>query len=60
MKVLSFRDIETGETITTEQLYNEYTQNMKSGEYEIVTFSEYVYNCLTANNGTLEVLETEA
>lgn len=60
MKVLSFRDIETGETITTEQLYSEYLQNMKSGEYEAVTFSEYVYNCLTANNGTLEVLETEA
>lgn len=60
MKVLSFRDIESGETITTEQLYNEYIQNMKSGEYEVVTFSEYVYNCLTENNGTLEVLETEA
>lgn len=59
MRALSFLDIETNEIITTERLYEEYKENMQSGNYELVSFSEYVYNCLTANNGTLEVLEME-
>lgn len=52
-KVTMFRDIESGEIVTTEQLYKEYEQAMKSGEYDAVEFSWYVWNCLTINNGTL-------
>ena len=49
-----YHDIESNENVTTEQLYKEYLYNVKNGYTEKCTFSEYVYNCLTINNGTLE------
>lgn len=52
-KVTKFKDIESGEIITIEQLFKEYEQAMKSREYDTVEFSWYVWNCLTINNGTL-------
>lgn len=54
MKIKMFRDIESGETVTTEQLYAEYEMNIANGNTEPCTFSEYIWNCLTRNNGTLE------
>lgn len=50
-----FFDIESGEYITTEQLFSEYIENRKSNPDEYsYSFPEYVKNCLTVNNGTLE------
>ena len=48
-------DIESGKTVTTEQLYTEYMHMKREqpSEYDY-TFPEYVRNCLTENNGTLE------
>lgn len=48
-------DIETGDIVTTEQLQSEY-ENMKQWQPEeyMYSFAEYVRNCLTENNGTLE------
>ena len=56
-QVNRFRDIETGETITTEQLYNEYLDALQDGEHDGILFSEYVWNCLAINNGTLEAIQ---
>lgn len=48
-------DIETNETITTEQLFKEYTENKQNAPEEYnYSFAEYINNCLTRNNGTLE------
>lgn len=52
-----FRDIETDETITAEQLYKEYLDALQDGEHGGILFSEYVWNCLTINNGTLEAIK---
>lgn len=52
-KVKAFHDIETGETITTEQLYSEWQEIAERGE-TCETFGEYVWNCQTFNGGTLE------
>lgn len=48
-------DIESGETITTEQRYSEYMRNRQEqpDEYNY-SFAEYIRNSLTTNNGTLE------
>ena len=50
-----YTDIETGEHVTTEQLYTEYL-HMKQEQPEEYSYSfpEYIQNCLTENNGTLE------
>ena len=52
-----FLDIESGEKVTLGQLMEEYEQNRKAmpSEYNY-SFDEYVANCLTENNGTLERL----
>lgn len=48
-------DIESGETITTEQLRNEYEQLKQAQPTEYnYSFDEYIRNCMTENNGTLE------
>ena len=52
-----FRDIETGEIITTEQLYSEYLESMAEDDRGM-TFGEFVYNCTTAAGGTLEEIDT--
>ena len=50
-----YTDIETGKTVTTEQLYTEYlsARSEQPDEYNY-TFPEYIRNCLTEHNGTLE------
>lgn len=48
-------DIETGEHVTTEQLYSEYMKNRQEQPEEYnYSFAEYIRNSLTTNNGTLE------
>ena len=48
-------DIESNEIITTEQLYAEYMENLENLPEEFnYTFPEYIRNCLTNNNGSLE------
>lgn len=50
-------DIESNEIITKEQLYIEYMENKKNNPSEYnYSFSEYIENSLTINNGTLEQL----
>ena len=48
-------DIETNEIISTEQLLAEY-ESMRSAQPEEYnySFADYVHNCMTENNGTLE------
>jgi len=47
-------DIESGETITEDTLYNEYCDAINSGIIDFMTFPEYINNSLTRSNGTLE------
>ena len=49
-----WRDIESGEIITESQLRKEWKAAMESGECDPVTFEQYIENCMTYNNGTLE------
>ena len=52
-----FLDIESGEKVTIGQLMEEYEQNRKKLPNEFnYSFDEYIANCLTENNGTLERL----
>lgn len=58
MKKLYY-DIETQEYITFEQLEKEYKEKIQTGEIEITeqtNVNQYINNCLTRNNGTLEVV----
>lgn len=50
-----FVDIESGDVVTKNQLFSEYSafQAEDPEEYSF-TFEEYIKNCLTSNNGTLE------
>ena len=53
-----YRDIETGEAVTIEQLHKEYEQMKQEQPDEYgYSFMDYVHNCLTENNGTLERIE---
>lgn len=48
-------DIETGDVVTVAQLRKEYEQMKQEQPEEYgYSFPEYVRNCLTENNGTLE------
>ena len=51
-----FKDIETGEYITESDLIEEFGKKILETpqEYEHITFEQYMNNCLTRNNGTLE------
>ncbi len=52
-----FLDIESGEKVTLAQLMEEYKQNRQALLSGVnCSFDEYVENCLTENNGTLERL----
>jgi len=53
-----YLDIESNEIITTEQLYAEYMENLENlpNEYNY-SFAGYIKNCLTINNGTLEIIK---
>lgn len=54
-----FYDIERETIITEAQLRNEYEEMKSSGDTEAKTFSDYVLNCMTYNNGTLEEVDVE-
>ena len=53
-----YRDIESGEIITRDQLFEEYIENLKASpsEYMHISFPEYIANCMTYNGGTLEMI----
>lgn len=52
-----FRDIESGEKITLDQLEKEfYLLKLEDPESYDYNFDGYVNNCLTRNNGTLEIM----
>ncbi len=56
--MLLFHDIESNEIITENQLYSEYIENKKALPFEFnYSFSDYIRNCLTASNGTLEIIK---
>lgn len=55
-----FRDIETGDTVSTFQLYVEYTYYLTDDERAEQTFRQYLNNCLTINGGTLERITNRA
>ena len=48
-----YRDTETEEILSKEDLLKEYDQLRKAGETETPTFEGYLRNCLS-KNGTLE------
>lgn len=49
-----FYDTENDEEITLEELQQEYEQLKANGDTESETFEQYLSNCMTYNNGTLE------
>lgn len=53
-----YRDINDNAIVTLEQLQNEYTEKITSGEIDGTEqdFSGYVRNCKTENGGTLETV----
>ena len=52
-----FRDIESGEKITLDQLEKEfYLLKLDDPETYDYNFNSYINNCLTRNNGTLEIM----
>ena len=55
-----YRDIESNETITKEQLKSEYLYKVKTDpEYESISFSEFIENCMWYNNGSLKKVYTD-
>lgn len=51
-------DTNTGEYITAVQLREEYEENRKNNPEEFnYSFEDYIQNCLTKNNGTLDEIE---
>ena len=52
-----FIDIETGATVTMGQLFAEYIEKQESNPEEYnYSFSDYIKNSLTENDGTLEII----
>ena len=49
-----FYDTENDEEITLKELQQEYENLKASGDTESETFEQYLSNCMTYNNGTLE------
>ena len=51
-----FKDIEHGTIVTEDQLKREFEELRKEQPdfYGDTTFEQYINNCLTRNNGTLE------
>ena len=52
-----FYDVDRDEVITIEQLEKEYNEVKAVGDTDSKTFDEYVVNCQTYNNGTLEEIK---
>lgn len=56
-----YHDIESNEILTVSDLEKEYQTLIKNGtieKEEITNVYEYINNCLTRNNGTLEIIYT--
>lgn len=51
-----FRDVETGEILTLDDLAEEFKRLRAEGETETETFQGYLRNC-TDKNGTLEIIK---
>lgn len=52
-----FYDTNTGEVLTDDDLARELAELQKQDhEHDGWTLADYIYNCLTINNGTLEEL----
>ena len=49
-----YRDIETGEILSRTDLIKEYEILYANGETEAENANDYIVNCMTWNNGTLE------
>lgn len=49
-----FYDTEHDKVITLEELQAEFEDLKASGDTESETFEQYLSNCMTYNNGTLE------
>ena len=52
-----FYDVDRDEIITIQQLGKEYAEIKAVGGTDSETFDEYIINCLTYNNGTLEEIK---
>lgn len=52
-----FHDIESGLYVSCSELFIEYENGRKNEPYNYdFTFNEYIENCLTRSNGTLEIV----
>lgn len=49
-----YYDTETEEYITESDLFEEYEGYLDNPESENISFAQFINNCLTINNGTLE------
>lgn len=49
-----YYDIEREEYLTEKDLRNEYEDYLEEQDNDRITFEQFVNNCLTTNNGTLE------
>ena len=49
-----YYDIEKEEYITESELFEEYEGYLDNPESENISFTQFINNCLTINNGTLE------
>lgn len=54
-----YKDIETDEVFTREELEKEWENLFSAGETEAETAGAYIANCMTWNNGTLVPYERE-
>ena len=55
---MTFKDIETGELLTVEDLKKEWIENGKqTSSGDPCTLNEFISVCLTINNGTLEIVK---
>ena len=52
-----YKDIETNEIVTKEQLMQEYEENYTEEERSEYTFGQYLHNCQTYAGGTLEEIQ---
>lgn len=51
-----YRDIETGDILTKEDLKKEYIELFETGNTESETIEQYISNCMYYNNGTLVIV----
>jgi flagellar hook-basal body complex protein FliE len=57
MDAIKYVDTETWQLLTENQLLSEFLELKKGEETEAENFANYLSNCMTRNNGTLETVE---